>query len=119
MDCQEGRERSSNLWNGFGGMVPLHLSATARSGMLEDWIRGWADTGSKLEVLEPRGWFTSGHRLGSFGWFMALSAAVAAIDQFVDALHKRPSCFHVFAIPLLMTNIWRKQLLKATDVYFF
>jgi hypothetical protein len=29
----------------LGGMVPLHLSATARSGMLEDWIRGWADSG--------------------------------------------------------------------------
>jgi hypothetical protein len=29
----------------LGGMVPLHLSATAQSGMLEDWIRGWADTG--------------------------------------------------------------------------
>jgi hypothetical protein len=35
----------------LGGMVPLHLSATARSGMLEDWIRGWADTERKLEVL--------------------------------------------------------------------
>jgi hypothetical protein len=39
------------------------------------------------------------------------------MDQFCDDLHKRPSCFHVFAIPLLMTKRWRKQLLKATDVY--
>jgi hypothetical protein len=69
-------------------------------------------------VLEPRGWFTSVHQLGSFGWLPAPAAAYAAIDQFCDALHKRPSCFHVLAIPLLMTNIWRKQLLKATDVYF-
>jgi hypothetical protein len=74
----------------LGGMVPLHLSATARSGMLEDWIRGWAETGRKLEVLEPRGWFTSGHRLGSFGWFLAPAPADAAIDKFCDALHKRP-----------------------------
>jgi hypothetical protein len=101
-----------------GGMVPLHLSATARSDMLEDWIRGWSNTGRKLEVLEPRGWFTSGHRLGSYGWLPAPAAADAVIDQFCDALHKHPSCFHVFAIPLLMTNRWRKQLLKATDVYF-
>jgi hypothetical protein len=35
----------------FGGIVPLHLSATARSETLEDWIRGWVDTGRKLEVL--------------------------------------------------------------------
>jgi hypothetical protein len=40
------------------GMVPLHLSATARSAMREDWIHGWTDKGRKLEVLEPRGWFT-------------------------------------------------------------
>jgi hypothetical protein len=102
----------------LGGMVPLPLSATAWSGMLEDWINGWADTGRKLEVLEPRGWFTSGHRLGSFGWFPVPAAAYAAIVQFCDALHKRSSCFHVFAIPRMMTHRWTKQLLKATDVYF-
>jgi hypothetical protein len=100
-------------------MVPLHLSATARSAMIEDWIRGWADTGRKLEVLERRGWLTSDRQLGSFGWFPAPAAADTAIDQFCDALHKRPNCFHVLTTPLLMTNRWRKQLLKATDVYFF
>jgi hypothetical protein len=39
----------------LGRVVPLHLSATARIGMLEDWIRGWADTERKFGVLEPRG----------------------------------------------------------------
>jgi hypothetical protein len=92
-----------------GGMVPLHLSATERSAMLEDCICGWEDTGRKLEVLELRGWFILAHQLGSFGWFPAPVAADAAIDKFCDALHKRPNCFHVFAIPLLMTNRWRKQ----------
>jgi hypothetical protein len=101
----------------LGGMVPLHLSATARSGMLEEWIRGGADTGRKLEVLEPRGWFNSVHRLGSVGWFPAQAAENDAVDQFCDAFHKRPSFFHVFDIPLLMTNRWRKQLPKAT-VFF-
>jgi hypothetical protein len=74
--------------------------------------------GRKLEVLEPRGWFTSAHQLESFRWFLAPATADVAIDQFCDALHKRPDCFHVLAIPLLMTNRWRKHLLKATDVYF-
>jgi hypothetical protein len=81
----------------LGGMVPLQLSATARSEMLEDWIRGWAATGRKLEVLEPRGWFTLGHRIGSCGWLPAPAAADRAIDQFCDALHKRLqlfSCIH-------------------------
>jgi hypothetical protein len=107
----------------LGGIVPLHLSSTARRGIRKTGSVGGrtrGDTGRKLEVLELRGWFTSGHRLGSFGWFPAPVAADAgaAFDQFCNALHKHPSFFHVFAIPLLMTNRCRKQLLKATDVYF-
>jgi hypothetical protein len=119
MDCRGGEENGlATCEMSSGGMVPLHLSATARSAMLEDWIGGWADTGRKLQVLEPREWFTSAHQLGSFRCFPAPAAVDAAIDHFCDALHKRPSCFHVFATPLLMTNRWRKQLLKAMDVYF-
>jgi hypothetical protein len=69
--------------------------------------------------LEPRGgWFTSAHQLGSFGWYQALAAADVAVDQSYDALHKRPTLFHVFTIPLLIMNRWRKLVLKATDVYF-
>jgi hypothetical protein len=102
----------------LGWMVPLHLSATTRSSMLEDWIRGWADTGRNLEVLKPMEWFTLAHILGSFGWFPAPAVVDEVIYHFCDALHKRPNCFHVFAIPLLMANRWREQLLKAMDVYF-
>jgi hypothetical protein len=69
-------------------------------------------------VLEPRGWFTSAHKLGSLGCPPAPAAADAAIGQFCDALYKIPNCFHVFAIPLLMTKIWRKHFLKVMDVYF-
>jgi hypothetical protein len=101
----------------LGGMVPLHLRATERSPM-SHWIRGWVDSGKDLEVLETDGWFTSTHKRVSFGWFLAPAAADAAVDQLYDALHKMPNCFHVFAIPILMTNRRRKQLLKATDTYF-
>jgi hypothetical protein len=115
----EGRgEWSSDLWNVFGRNGPSTLERDSTECDARRLICGWADTGRKLEVLEPRGWATSAHQLGSFGWFSAPAAADAAIDQFCDALHKRPSCFHVFAIPLLMTNRSKKQLLKATDVYF-
>jgi hypothetical protein len=102
----------------LGGMVHLHLSATTRSSMLEDWIRWWPDTGRNVEVLELRGWFNSAHKMGSFWWFLVLVAADAAIYQLCDALQKRPNCFHVLSIPLLMTNILRKKLLKAVTVYF-
>jgi hypothetical protein len=42
----------------------------------------------------------------------------AAIDILCEALHSRPHCSYVFTVPLLMTNIWSKTLLKAVDVYF-
>jgi hypothetical protein len=41
------------------------------------------------------------------------AAADVAIDKFCEAMHTRLYCFHVFAIPLLITNLWRKQLLNA------
>jgi hypothetical protein len=102
----------------LGGMVRLYLSARERSPGLEEWILGWWNTGRNLEVLKPRYWFTAAHDPGDFGWFPAPAAADAIIDQFCEALHKRPHCFHVFAKPFLMTNRWRKTLLKALDVYF-
>jgi hypothetical protein len=58
-------------------------------------------------VLDPRDWFTTAHNPGG-----------AVIEQFCEALHKRPHWYHVFAVPLLMTDLWRKTLLKAVDVYF-
>jgi hypothetical protein len=102
----------------LGGMMPLHLSARDRSPGLEEWILGWWDTGRELEVLEPRDWFTTAHNPEDLGWFPALAAADAAIDQFCEALHKRPHCYQVFVVPLLITNRWRKTLLKAVGVYF-
>jgi hypothetical protein len=101
----------------LGGMVPLNLSAMERSPGLEEWIWGWWNTGIKLEVLEPRDWLTTDHNPGDFGWFPAPAAADAAIEQFCEALHKIPHCYHVFAVPLLMTNRWRKTLLKAAGYF--
>jgi hypothetical protein len=88
----------------LGGMVPLHLSARERSPGLEEWIWEWWKYGRNLEVLETRDWFTTAHNLGDFGWFPAPAASDAAIEQFCEALHKRPHCYHVFAVPLLMSN---------------
>jgi hypothetical protein len=102
----------------LGGMVPLHLDATERSPNLGEWIQGWWESGRKLWITEPRDWFNTAHTPGYFGWFPAPDAADAAIDQFCEALHNRPHCFHGLSVPLLMTNIWRNNLLKAVYVYF-
>jgi hypothetical protein len=102
----------------LGGIVPLHLSATERGPKLGEWIQGWWDSGTNLWMTEPRDCFTTAHTPGDFGWFPAPAAADASIDKFCEALYKRPHCSHVFYMPLIMTNRWRKTLLKAVDVYF-
>jgi hypothetical protein len=102
----------------LGGTVPLHLSATERIPKLGGWIQGWWDNGRKLLMTEPRDWFTTAHTPGNFGWCPAPATADAAINQCCEALHKMPYCYHVFAMSLIMTNIWRKTVLKAVDVYF-
>jgi hypothetical protein len=45
--------------------------------------------------------------------------AYAAVEQLCEAVHKRPKCTHLFMTPFLMTNRWRKQMLKATDLKLF
>ena len=42
--------------------IPLEKSALARSPALSKWIEGWTSTlGRGVEVLDPSGWFGSGH----------------------------------------------------------
>jgi hypothetical protein len=102
----------------LSGMVSLHLGSCGRSHLLLDWLEDWCDLGNDVEVLEPEVWFTKAHTPGCVGWFPAQVTADTSIDQLCEAVHKRPVCFHVFSIPLLMTNRWRKQLPKATGVNF-
>jgi hypothetical protein len=85
-------------------MVPLNPSVRDRSPGLEELVLGWWNTGRELEVLDPRDWFNATPNPGDFGWLPATVAADAIIDQCCEALHNIPHCYHVFAIPLLMTN---------------
>jgi hypothetical protein len=102
----------------LGGMVPLHMSAMERSPMIGDWMHVWWDSGRKLLMTEPKDWITTAHAMGDFGWFPALASADSAIDQFCEALHERHHFSHIFDVPLIMTNRWRKTLLEVVDVYF-
>jgi hypothetical protein len=77
------------------------------------------DRCAKLEVLSPGGWHANNHKQGNFLWAPPPAATDAAVEQLCEAVHKRPQCTHVFIAPFLMTNRWRKQMLKATDLNFF
>jgi hypothetical protein len=72
----------------------------------------------KSEVISPEGWYNDGHKQGNF-ICPPPAAADAAVEQLCEAVHKRPQCTHYFMTPFLMTNKWRKQILKATDLKLF
>jgi hypothetical protein len=119
--------------------VPLHLSALDRSSGILSWLRAWIPSNLTLKTLTPFEWYFTGHGVvnGSgnsdgvwlpgtlprsqttvFIWAPAPAAADAAIEQLAYSRHKRPWLWHVFLCPRLMTNLWRKRLLKIADVTF-
>jgi hypothetical protein len=115
--------------------VPLGTSALERSPTLESWIRSWA--GSGLEVLNEQDWFVRGQGIqgyatdpaisnvtmplfqtGLFLWQPVPAVASIAIEELRRSRHKRENSTHIFACPRLMTNRWRKLVLKEADFVF-
>jgi hypothetical protein len=105
----------------FGGFIPLHLSALARSPALLAWLRSWVPYRG-ITPLTPAEWFTKGHGLTGAGeqlegggwdpelsphvwfcWDPAPAAAGAAVAELGLSRHKRPHLNHVFICPRLFT----------------
>jgi len=53
-----------------------------------------------------------------FLWHPPPAAAGAAVEQLSFSRHKRPDLLHMFVCPRLLTQMWRKQLLKVADLVF-
>jgi hypothetical protein len=100
--------------------VPLHLSVAERSPAHVSWLldvclplgqeRRWT-------ILLEDGWFTQPfHEDGVF--FRAPPPCVAdvAVNLATEAHHIRPWNAHVFLVPSLMMNRWRRQLSKAANL---
>ena len=121
----------------MGSFIPLHLTALDRNEELLDWIRSWVeDEINKLELLEPKDWYTRGHdhgtgvrknidgfemgtyRTGTFVWAPPPGAALACLQQLRKARLKRTNSSHIFVCPRLMEPHWRKQVHKSADVVF-
>jgi hypothetical protein len=113
--------------------VPLGLSAVQREPGLESWIKSWA--GESIEMLDPEGWFERGQGIlryykdelgrtfprcaeGSFLWCPPPAAAAVTAEKLQRSHHKRERSTHVFVCPRLMTNLWRKLVLKEADFVF-
>lgn len=119
-------------------LVPLHLSAKARSPNVSAWCISWLSPAATLVPLSERDWFYRGHGLGEgsenpdglwmptplpdshqvFGWFPPPAIGDIAIEQLSLSRHKRPNLTHIFVCPRLMTHLWRKKLYRHADLVF-
>ena len=99
--------------------IPIHLSPFERADTLEEWCFSWwnlNNTLGKLTKMSSEDWFTDYNKRGSYLWNVAPTAGESAVEQLCAHIHAQPYSNHVFLIPRLCTNHWRKQLLKACDV---
>jgi len=73
--------------------------------------------GQSLHYLALEEWYTLPFdTYGVFVWTPPPAAADAAVFQAAEAIHVRPWNTHIFLIPTLMTNRWRRTLSKAADL---
>jgi hypothetical protein len=97
--------------------VALNQGALARSPGLSTWINR-VTLGLGFTMLEPEGWFTSGHEFGNYVWAPPPAAVEVVVEQLGKARLKRPEALHLIIIPRLMTGRWRRHLGRGTDGYF-
>jgi len=117
--------------------IPLHETAIERSPPIVPWLREWAKgcRGEVAELLTPSDWFTRGHdhsgsrtnidgywmpryKPGTYIWAPAPGVARFAIEQLRQARMKRQESMHVFVVPRLMSQEWRRNVIKAADLRF-
>lgn len=98
--------------------VPLNVAPFSSSNTLEGWIRSTLPSSHEWTTLDPNGWFSRAHSSGHFIWNVPAAAAPAAIEQLCEAKLARPESSHIFLVPSLLTQMWRKKLGKIADVIF-
>ena len=116
--------------------VDLGRSAVERSSTLLAWIRSWC-LRPNIMPLSPDDWFETGHGISGGGkdkrgiwiptheppgnchlWTPPPAAADAALEQLLQARHKRTDTSHIVVIPRLLAPHWRRLFHKAVDVSF-
>jgi len=113
--------------------IPLHLPPTYRSPDLLNWIRYWCPDPT-IRTLSPADWYEKGHGVQGghrsptgmwfpvecsdrwYLWDIAPAAAPFALEEALTSRLKRPHLNHIFLIPRLLTQYWRRKLHKVADV---
>jgi hypothetical protein len=70
--------------------------------------------------LLPEGWFTDGHKSGTYVWTPTPAAAdvVVVVEQLGQARQKRPESMHLVVVPRVMTGRWRRHMTRGSGFYF-
>ena len=106
--------------------IPVNESADERSGgRVVSWITYfWKDrTGAAwgvcaLNRLSPDDWFELHKKYRPRLWTPPPAEMETVVEVFNEERLVHPHIPHVFAIPHLMTHLWRRQLSKDADVLF-
>lgn len=122
-DLLEGMMSGENLLT----FVPLNKNANEGSnGLVVQRINSWwtdnngeAWLGGLLRLLSPGDWFLL-HKIEEDPrlWVPPPSAMETVVEMFNEDRMMHPHVPHVFAVPLLMTHLWQKQLGKDADAMF-
>jgi hypothetical protein len=109
--------------------IPIHLSATARSPLLQDWLRSWLPGSPRF--LEPLDWFQLGHGIAGYGrnfeqsvvpvlcepgqfvWTPPPYAADMVVAELRKSRLKRAQHLHAFVCPRLCAPMWRRHFFKV------
>jgi hypothetical protein len=111
--------------------ILIHLSATARSPLLQDWLRSWLPGSPRF--LEPLDWFQLCHGIAGYGrnfeqsvvpvlckpgqfvWTPPPYAADVVVAELRKSRLKREQHLHAFVCPRLCAPMWRRHFFKAAD----
>lgn len=106
--------------------IPLALGADERAeGRVGRWIRSWwqdrgGDPWGQRELVEitKDNMFELPSLEADRLWMLAPAAMETAMELFNEDRIAHPWNAHVFAIPRIMTHLWRKNLGKDADLIF-
>ena len=104
--------------------IPLNKSADERSGgRLVSWVNSWWKYktrtvwgGRPLKKLAPDNWFMLYTQDMPRIWTPLPAAMETVVELFNEDRLAHTYTPHMFALPSLMTHLWRNQLSKDADV---
>jgi hypothetical protein len=106
--------------------IPFNRGADDRSrGKVSAWVHSWWKTkrdtpfgGFPLRNITKDNMFELRDLKAARLWMMAPAAMEVALELLCEDRLAHPQWPHVFVVPRLMTHLWRKDLMKYSDLLF-